>query len=70
MLEDARCAREDLGLESLRIEVRGDWGLEPFHEQFGWQVTGRWPGALQITPGDRRDGVLMTVQLTAGPDAT
>ena len=63
MTEVARAARDDLGLDSLRIEVRGGWGLEPFYEQFGWQVTGRWPGALQITPDDRRDEVLMTLAL-------
>ena len=63
MTEVARAARDDLGLDFLRIEVRGGWGLEPFYEQFGWQVIGRWPGALQITPDDRRDEILMSLAL-------
>ena len=70
MTEVARAAREDLGLASLRIEVRGGWGLEGFYEQFGWQVVGRWPGALQITPDDRRDEVLMALALTPEADRT
>ena len=65
MTEVARAARDDLGLDSLRIEVRGGAGLEPFYEQFGWQVTGRWPGAVAVTPTDRRDEVLMSLALRA-----
>ncbi|CCG01594.1 hypothetical protein, partial [Blastococcus saxobsidens] len=38
-------------------------GLEAFYERFGWAVTGCWPGALQITPDDRRDEVLMGLDL-------
>jgi GNAT superfamily N-acetyltransferase len=58
-----RSAREDLGLESLRLEVRGDWGLEPFYERFGWRVVGAWPGALRFTRHGRRDEVLMALDL-------
>jgi GNAT superfamily N-acetyltransferase len=63
MTELHRSAREDLGLDSLRLEVRGDWGLEPFYEKFGWQVVGAWPGALQFTEHGRRDEVLMALDL-------
>ncbi|MGY2002030.1 N-acetyltransferase family protein [Blastococcus sp. SYSU DS1024] len=63
MAEVARTAREDLGLESLRLEVRGGMGLEAFYGRYGWVVTGRWPGALQITADDRRDEVLMGLDL-------
>ena len=63
MVEVARSARDDLGLDWLRIEVRGGAGLEPFYERFGWQVVGRWPGAIAVTPDDRRDEVLMTLPL-------
>ena len=63
MTEVARAARDDLGLDWLRIEVRGGVGLEPFYEQFGWQVTGRWPAAIAVTPTDHRDEVLMTLPL-------
>jgi GNAT superfamily N-acetyltransferase len=63
MTELHRAARDDLGLDSLRLEVRGNWGLEPFYEKFGWQVVGAWPGALQFTHHGRRDEVLMVRQL-------
>jgi GNAT superfamily N-acetyltransferase len=62
-----RAARDDMGLERLRIEVRGAAGLEAFYERFGWTVVGTWPSALQIAPGDRRDEVLMDLALLAGP---
>jgi hypothetical protein len=67
MTELHRSAREDLGLDSLRLEVRGDWGLEAFYEKFGWQVVGAWPGALHFTRHGRRDEVLMTLNLTEAP---
>jgi ribosomal protein S18 acetylase RimI-like enzyme len=63
MTELHRSAREDLGLDSLRLEVRGGWGLEAFYEKFGWQVVGAWPGALQFTQHGRRDEVLMARDL-------
>jgi GNAT superfamily N-acetyltransferase len=62
MTELHRCARDDLGLDSLRLEVRGNWSLEAFYEKFGWQIVGAWPGALQFTHHGRRDEVLMVRQ--------
>lgn len=67
MTELHRSARDDLGLDSLRLEVRGGWGLEAFYEGFGWQAVGAWPGALQFTEHDRRDEVLMALDLTRAP---
>jgi GNAT superfamily N-acetyltransferase len=64
MSELHRSARDDLGLESLRLEVRGGWGLEAFYERFGWRVVGAWPGALHFTEHGRRDEVLMVRQLS------
>lgn len=61
-----RAARDDFGLERLRLEVRGAAGLEEFYRRFGWRVVGCWPNALQIAPGDRRDEVLMELDLLAG----
>jgi GNAT superfamily N-acetyltransferase len=63
MTEVARAGREELGLESLRLEVRGGMGLEAFYERFGWQVVGRWPRALRFPPDDVRDEVLMSLDL-------
>jgi GNAT superfamily N-acetyltransferase len=64
--EVARAARDDLGLDSLRLEVRGGMGLETFYGRYGWGVTGCWPGALQVAPDDRRDEVLMGLDLRSG----
>ena len=51
-------ARDELGLEQLRLEARGGEGLEDFYRRLGWQEIGRWPGALRFDFGDR-DEVLM-----------
>jgi hypothetical protein len=51
-------ARDELGLEQLRLEARGGEGLEDFYCGLGWQEIGRWPGALRFDYGDR-DEVLM-----------
>jgi GNAT superfamily N-acetyltransferase len=63
MTELHRSARGDLGLDSLRLEVRGGAGLEAFYVRFGWAVVGAWPGALQFTRHGRRDEVLMAKDL-------
>ena len=63
MTELHRCARHDLRLDSLRLEVRAGWDLEAFHEKFGWEVVGAWPGALQFSDYGRRDEVLMARDL-------
>jgi hypothetical protein len=48
-----------MGLEQLRLAVRGGTGLEHFYARLGWTVIGRWPGALRLAPGDDRDEILM-----------
>jgi GNAT superfamily N-acetyltransferase len=58
MSEVRRIARDELGLEQLRLEARGGAGLEDFYGQLGWTEIGRWPGALRFPDGDR-DEVLM-----------
>jgi hypothetical protein len=52
-------AREEMGLEQLRLAARGGTGLEGFYSRLGWEVTGRWRGALRFAPGDDRDEILM-----------
>jgi GNAT superfamily N-acetyltransferase len=51
-------ARDELGLEQLRLEARGGEGLEDFYGRLGWREIGRWPDALRFDYGDR-DEVLM-----------
>jgi GNAT superfamily N-acetyltransferase len=62
-----RSARDDLGLESLRLEVRGGMGLENFYGRFGWTVVGAWPRALRFTRHGVRDEVLMALELGSRP---
>jgi GNAT superfamily N-acetyltransferase len=63
LTELQRSARDDLGLESLRLEVRGGMGLEAFYERFGWTVVGAWPRALRFTRYGVRDEALMALDL-------
>ena len=63
MAEVARCARADLGLSHLRLELRGGMGLERFYAPLGWREIGRWPEALRVGPDDVRDEVLMHLPL-------
>jgi GNAT superfamily N-acetyltransferase len=58
MGEVRRIARDELGLEQLRLEARSGAGLEDFYGRLGWTEVGRWPGALRFPCGDR-DEVLM-----------
>jgi GNAT superfamily N-acetyltransferase len=59
MVHARQVARSEMGLEQLRLAVRGGTGLEHFYARLGWTEIGRWPGALRLTPGDDRDEVLM-----------
>ncbi|MFJ4340465.1 GNAT family N-acetyltransferase [Streptomyces sp. NPDC088915] len=59
MRELRTVARDELGLEQLRLAARGKEGLEDFYGRLGWREVGRWPGALRFTPDDTRDEILM-----------
>jgi GNAT superfamily N-acetyltransferase len=59
MVHARQVARSQMGLEQLRLAVRGGTGLEHFYARLGWAVAGRWPGALRLAPGDDRDEILM-----------
>ncbi|MFI2507574.1 GNAT family N-acetyltransferase [Streptomyces sp. NPDC018972] len=56
-------AREEMGLERLKLSVRAGLGLEHFYRKAGWTEVGRWPGALRLAPGDDRDEILMGLVL-------
>ncbi|MFF4607323.1 GNAT family N-acetyltransferase [Streptomyces sp. NPDC001339] len=60
--EARRIAREEMGLEQLRLAARGGMGLEDFYGRLGWKEIGRWPGALRLSPDDDRDEVLMVLK--------
>lgn len=59
MREVRRIARDEMGLEQLRLAARGDVGLEDFYGRLGWREVGRWPAALRLAPDDDRDEILM-----------
>jgi GNAT superfamily N-acetyltransferase len=59
MVHARQVARAEMGLEQLRLAVRGGTGLEDFYARLGWTVIGRWPGALRLAPGDDRDEILL-----------
>ena len=61
MCEVRRIARDELGLEQLRLAARGGMGLEVFYARLGWREVGRWPRALRLAPDDTRDEVLMAL---------
>jgi GNAT superfamily N-acetyltransferase len=63
LMEATRAAAQELGIESLHIEVRGGAGLETFYQSIGWTEIGRWPDALRFGDGDYRDNVLMALSL-------
>ncbi|MEU1232035.1 GNAT family N-acetyltransferase [Streptomyces sp. NPDC005828] len=54
-------AREEMGLEQLRLAARGGIGLEGFYGRLGWREIGRWPGALRLAVDDDRDEILMVL---------
>jgi GNAT superfamily N-acetyltransferase len=59
MARARQAARDEMGLEQLRLAAWGGMELERFYQRLGWEVTGRWPGALRLAPGDDRDEILM-----------
>lgn len=59
MREVRRIARDEMGLEQLRLAARAKAGLEQFYCRLGWWEVGRWPGALRLADGDDRDEILM-----------
>ncbi|MFF8379942.1 GNAT family N-acetyltransferase [Streptomyces sp. NPDC015661] len=54
-------ARDEMGLEQLRLAARGGVGLEDFYGRLGWREIGRWPGALRLSADDDRDEILMVL---------
>ena len=56
-------ARDRLGLEQLQLTVRGKTGTEAFYERFGYEVVGRIPDAIRVSPGDDRDMIYMMTRL-------
>lgn len=63
LLEGLHGLARELGLEHLRLTVRGGTGIERFYSRFGYEIVGRHPGALRLGPGDDRDEIIMVARL-------
>ncbi|MGI5348026.1 GNAT family N-acetyltransferase [Streptomyces sp. CA-250714] len=61
MKEVRRAAKEELGLEQLRLAARSGVGLEDFYGRLGWKEVGRWPGELRLAADDDRDEILLVL---------
>ncbi|MET0967407.1 MAG: GNAT family N-acetyltransferase [Nakamurella sp.] len=53
----------ELGLEHLMLTIRDGLQLERFYESFGYEVVGRHPGAIRVSPGDDRDEIMLVARL-------
>nr|WHW29223.1 hypothetical protein [uncultured bacterium] len=58
---------QTVGLEQLRLTLRGGEHLEAFYSRLGWNEIGRHSGALRLADGDDRDEVMMARSLPATP---
>lgn len=58
-----RVARDEMGLEQLRLSVRGGMGSEKFYGIHDWREIGRWPNALRLAPDVTHDEILMILAL-------
>ncbi len=56
-------ARDEMGMERLRLTARAGLGLGASTGRAGWTEVGRWPSALRVAPGDDRDEILMSLAL-------
>ncbi|MFC0628955.1 GNAT family N-acetyltransferase [Kribbella deserti] len=56
-------AARDLGLEHLKLTVRGGEGLENFYERFGYRVAGTHPRAIRLNEHDYRDELTLVMSL-------
>ncbi|MBB5122090.1 hypothetical protein AF335_08600 [Streptomyces eurocidicus] len=63
LLTETVAFARSLGLEALRLEVRGGMGLEDFYARHGFKEVGRVPGGLRLRDGDYRDDVMMWLSL-------
>jgi GNAT superfamily N-acetyltransferase len=56
-------AAGDLGVQHLRLTVRGGEGLEKFYERFGYRIVGSHPRAIRLNAHDYRDEITLVATL-------
>jgi acetyltransferase len=57
LLDAAVAHAAALGVEQLRLSVRGGTDLPEFYRRLGWTEVGVFPDALRLGPGDMRDEI-------------
>ncbi|MFE6775265.1 GNAT family N-acetyltransferase [Streptomyces sp. NPDC057702] len=63
MVAEAIDMARDLGLDALRLEVRGGTGVDGFYATLGFKEVGRVPEAIRVAEGDYRDDIHMWTRL-------
>lgn len=55
LIQAVEDAARDVGLEQLRLAVRGGTGTEAFYLRNGWRHVATIPRTIRVAPGDDRD---------------
>ncbi len=63
MLREAIDMARDLGLASLRLQVRGRTGVDAFYATVGFKEVGRVPESIRVAEDDYRDDIFMWQRL-------
>lgn len=57
LLEAVQEHARRLGLDHLRLSVRGGTGTEAFYRRFGWEEVARIPRSIRVAEGDLREEI-------------
>lgn len=57
LLEQLHTAARELGLEHLRLSVRGGTGTDTFYRRFGWDELVRVPRSIRVADDDVREEI-------------
>lgn len=57
LLEALHASARELGLEHLRLSVRGGTGTDGFYRRFGWEELVRVPRSIRVTDDDVREEI-------------
>ncbi|MBW3577343.1 MAG: GNAT family N-acetyltransferase [Actinobacteria bacterium] len=63
LLEVVHRAGRELGLEQLRLDVRGGTGTEVFYQRHGYEIVARIRRTIRVAPGDDRDQIWLLSDL-------
>lgn len=57
LLEAVHGAGRELGLEHLRLSVRGGTGTDGFYQRYGWEEIARIPRSIRVAEDDIREEI-------------